>query len=197
MRLLKFALAGALAAPLFLAAGCAEAPAPDAYAAPTDSEAMDAYKRFILAQHREGSSSEKVEQRLAENGGVDGTNYYAINIARAREDHNERVQKVARNLQSAKPSDCVWEKFKPGAVKAKYDEKAFGPAPEAAYRCKVAVVLDTDKRGLVEGPTEAFLFKTDDGFVFVGKPARDFKRLDGKEDEPEPKKTHGGSQSFS
>jgi hypothetical protein len=48
----------------------------------------------------------------------------------------------------------------------------------------------------VEAPTEGFFFKKDDGFVFVGKLPKDYKRLDGKEDEPEEKST-GGSMKFS
>jgi hypothetical protein len=182
MKALHRSIAGMALPALLLVAGCDKPLAQAGYAAPTDGEAVEAYRQTILGKHIEGSSSEVVAGRLEKAGGMDGTNYYALSMAQQRESHNEQVEKVARNLEAAKVSDCVWERFKPGVVKAKYDEKVSGPAPEAAYRCKVAVTLDTDKRGLVDGPTEGFFFKKDDAFVFVGKLASDFKRQDGVDD---------------
>ena len=198
MQALNRVLAAMAVTALCLMAGCGGKPvSAPGYAAPTESEALDAYRNSVLGKHMEGSSSEEVAQRVAEkDGDINGMNYHAITLAQSRESHNERVEKLAKNLQSTDLSDCVWERFSPGAVKARYKDEA-GPAPEAAYRCKVAVTIDTDSRGLVAGPTEGFFFKKDDGeFVFVGKLAKDYKRLDGKEDEPEETST-GGSQKFS
>ena len=198
MRAFDRALAMMVVPALCLAAGCGGKPVAAAgYAAPTDNEALDAYRNSVLGKHIAGSSSEEVAQRVAEkDGGINGMNYHAITLAQSRESHNERVEELARNLQSTELSDCVWERFSPSAVKAKYKDEA-GPAPEGAYRCKVTVTIDTDSRGLVAAPTEGFFVRKDDGsFVFVGKLARDYKRLDGKEDEPEETST-GGSQKFS
>ena len=199
MRVIDRALTVLVVPALCLAAGCGGKPvSAPGYSAPSESEALDAYRNSVLGKHIEGASSDEVMQRVVEkDGNLNAVNHHAITLAQSRESHNERVEELAKNLQSTDLSDCVWERFSPGAVKAKYKEEESGPAPEAAYRCKVAVTIDTDTRGLVQGPTEGFFFKKDDGsFVFVGKLAKDYKRLDGKEDEPEEKKPHGGSEKW-
>lgn len=193
---LKRTLAGLAIPALILVAGCeAKLPAVG-YSAPTDSEAEDAYRSLVLSKHVDGSSADEVAQRVVEKDGeINGMNYYAVSAAQARESHNDFIEKYAKDLQSAKVSDCAWARFKPGEVKAKYDEKAFGARPEAAYRCKVVVTVDTDTRGLMEGPTDGFFIRKDDGdFIFVGPMATQYKRLDGKEDEPVKASGHAGQK---
>ena len=199
MRVLDRALAVMVVPALCLVVSCGGKPlAAAGYAAPTDGEALEAFRNNVLGKHIDGSSAEEVTKRVAErDGDINGLNYQAITLAQSRESHNERVEKLAKTLQSTELSDCVWERFKPSAVKAKYKEEDAGPTPEAAYRCKVAVTLDNEKRGLVQAPTEGFFFRKDDGaFVFIGQLPKDYKRLDGKDDEPEGS-SGGGSQKFS
>src|SRR5687768_16436214 len=113
MRVLNRALAVLVVPALCLVAGCGGKPvSAPGYSAPTDNEALDAYRNTVLGKHIEGSSANDVAQRVNEqDGGVNGMNYHAITLAQSRESHNEMVEKIAKNLQSTELTDCVWERF--------------------------------------------------------------------------------------
>jgi hypothetical protein len=98
-----------------------------------------------------------------------------VRIARARavEESNDAIHESMASLALVSPRDCRWSAFDASGLAPPPPGKP--PYPAHAYRCRVRVEHQTERRGRVAAETEGRFFREEDGWVYVGGAAHGFK----------------------
>src|SRR5689334_6925094 len=148
-------------------AACSEPPPPAAtYEAPSQTEALKAFKAALV------SDTEAIGAKVRE---FRESDYTAVGSASgaANNDNliaNRHGKLMIGALQRLQISDCSWQPVAAQKIPSLARERLKDTAPKAAYLCTVEVNYQINpphgKRLSTE--SDGYFFKTDAGFVFAG-----------------------------